>query len=100
MWGSVRVVQFICFLCAAVGVVFLILLQMGYIKFETVKMYERHFNNIHEPPEYVEGQFDNIAIDDNETNAPKGFAKFKMEFFGRKKSEDKDVDKWDNENEK
>ena len=101
MWGSVRVVQFICFLCAAVGVVFLILLQMGYIKFETVKMYERHFKNVHEPPEYVEGQFDNIALDDNETtNAPKGFAKFKMEFFGRKKSTDKDVDKWDNENEK
>lgn len=54
MWGNVRAVQLICFLCAAAGVGVLVLLQLGYIKFETPKMYERHFAIVHEPPPYEE----------------------------------------------
>ncbi len=85
MWGSVRVVQLICFLCAAVGVVFLVLLQLGIIKFETAKMYERHFQIVHEPPEYVEGVSDIIVEeDDNEdlkVKEEKGFLKLKNDFL-------------------
>ncbi len=95
MWGSVRAVQFICFLCAAIGIVFLVLLQLGYVKFETPVMYERHFQLVHEPPEYVEGQFDNIVTDDTEKEAPKGFKKFLNSFFdsnpnGKKKEKQDD----------
>lgn len=54
MWGSVKAVQLICFLCAAIGVVVLVLVQLGYIKLETAKMYDKHFKVVHEPPPYVE----------------------------------------------
>lgn len=79
-WGNVRAVQLICFLCAAVGVVLLVLLQLGIIKFETPKMYERHFKIVHEPPPYVEEtangavasvdivQEDNCVVSDDVTN--------------------------------
>lgn len=53
-WGNIGAVQLICFIAAGIGVVFLVLLQLGYIKLETPKMYERHFQLVHEPPEYVE----------------------------------------------
>lgn len=54
MWGSVRAVQLICFLCAAIGLVVLALLQIGFVKFETPKMYDRHFKIVHEPPAFGE----------------------------------------------
>lgn len=56
MWGSVRAIQLICYLCAAVGIVVLVLLQTGKIKFETEKMYMKHFNIVLEPPPYVENE--------------------------------------------
>lgn len=54
MWGSVRAVQLICFICAAIGFVILGLLQIGFIKLETPKMYDRHFKVVHEPPAFGE----------------------------------------------
>ena len=62
------------------GVVLLVLLQLGIIKFETPKMYERHFKIVHEPPPYVEEtangavasvdivQEDNCVVSDDVTN--------------------------------
>ena len=42
-WGNVRVIQLICFVLSAIGVVVMILLQKGIIKFETEKMRKAHF---------------------------------------------------------
>ncbi|MDE6967624.1 MAG: prolipoprotein diacylglyceryl transferase [Clostridia bacterium] len=76
MWGSVRAVQFICFLCAAVGVVFLVLLQLDIIRFETPKMYDRHFKIVHEPPEFGAVIEQSIDIDQ-----PKNFVYYISKFI-------------------
>lgn len=55
-WGNVPAIQLICFICVGIGIVLLVLLQLGYINLETQKMYERHFNIIYEPPAYIEGE--------------------------------------------
>ena len=53
-WGNVRAVQLICFLAIPIVLVFIVLVQMGKIKLETEKMYERHFKIVHEPPPFEE----------------------------------------------
>lgn len=68
MWGNVRAVQLICFICAGIGIILLILLQLGYIKLETPKMYERHFKLVHEPPPYVEVPAGGFVEDSSDLN--------------------------------
>lgn len=55
MWGNVRAIQMICFIAAFAGIIVLILLQTGKIKFETERMRLKHFNIALEPPPYNDG---------------------------------------------
>lgn len=49
--GNFKIIQFISFCCCLVGIVLLILLQVGKIKVENEKMYMRHFNYAFIPPQ-------------------------------------------------
>lgn len=55
-WYGIKVIQVVCFICAGLGVVALILLQKNIIKLETDKMRKLHFIKVeHEPPIFDEG---------------------------------------------
>lgn len=52
-WNGIRVIQLICFICAGLGIIVLVLLQLNIIKLETDKMRQLHYIHVsHEPPEY------------------------------------------------
>lgn len=63
--GGVKLIQAICFAIIPVVLILIILTQMGKIKFETEKMYMRHFNLTYDPPEYVDTTFSQNS--DNDT---------------------------------
>ena len=66
MWGNIGAIQLICYILAPVGLVLLVLIQLGYIKLETTKMYDRHFSVVYDPPAFVEE--DDIQIENTEIN--------------------------------
>lgn len=66
MWGNVRAIQLICFICVGIGIILLVLLQKGIIKLETQKMYEKHFQIVYEPPEYIESVVNDIVVNAND----------------------------------
>lgn len=63
VWGGIVIAQFAAFFAAALALLILILLQVGVIKFETPRMYERHFQLVHEPPPYIEKVSEQIEVD-------------------------------------
>lgn len=72
MVGSIRVTQLICFCMIPIIILFMILTQMGIIKFETRNMYMKHFGLAYEPPPYVgeiPSQNKDIANADREVNS-------------------------------